>query len=62
MGKKLEARKGYTLFLWGENALKFWGGILVGWSFKDQTGNLFALNINHKPGEKDNILIAQTLM
>ena len=28
MGKKLEARKGYTLFLWGENALKFWGGSL----------------------------------
>ena len=29
MGKKLEARKGYTLFfLWGENTLKFWGGSL----------------------------------
>lgn len=38
------------------------GGIFVGWSFTDQTGNLSALNINHKPAEEDNILIAQLLI
>lgn len=27
MGKELEARKGYTLFLQGENALMFWGDL-----------------------------------